>query len=35
MPVFLFLMLLGLSAAVSGGWVAFNVRGVAELLTGG
>ncbi|MFE2535886.1 hypothetical protein [Streptomyces sp. NPDC059371] len=30
MPVWLFLMLFGLSASVAGGWIAFNVRGAAD-----
>ncbi|MFF3884790.1 hypothetical protein [Streptomyces sp. NPDC001914] len=32
MPVWLFLMLFGLSGAVAGGWVAFNIRGAADAM---
>ncbi|MEW1566384.1 MULTISPECIES: hypothetical protein [unclassified Streptomyces] len=32
MPSYVFLMLLGLPAAVAGSWVAFNVRGSADAL---
>jgi hypothetical protein len=32
MPFWLFLVLFGLSGAVAGGWVAFNVRGAADAM---
>ncbi|WP_330306768.1 MULTISPECIES: hypothetical protein [unclassified Streptomyces] len=32
MPVFLFLLLFGLSAVMSGGWVAFDIRGSSAAL---
>ncbi|MGW3663662.1 hypothetical protein [Streptomyces sp. NPDC005141] len=32
MPVHVLLMLLGLSAAVAGSWVAFNIRGAADAM---
>ncbi|WP_328553914.1 MULTISPECIES: hypothetical protein [unclassified Streptomyces] len=33
MPVWLFLMLFGLSGSVAGGWVALNIRGAADAMT--
>ncbi|MCX5005769.1 hypothetical protein OHB05_24610 [Streptomyces sp. NBC_00638] len=32
MPVWLFLMLLGLAPVVAGGWIAFNMRGAADAI---
>lgn len=32
MPVWLFLMLFGLSGSIAGGWVALNIRGAADAM---